>query len=171
MPSWAEKLSKSAKFHSENGRFGKAFQKWFFWHRWDNPLEAKFYVILSWRPHLFSPAKKARFDSRARFKPPGLDLSFQGCFYVTERSMQTLQLQLQFSCSIIPPATVIFSWHPWAALRLCKSLTRSRKTGYSQSDSDAQLLQPFMQDKRARCCPRCARGVLRRLADICDKYM
>ena len=102
MPSWAEKLSKSAKFHSENGRFGKAFQKWFFWHRWEDPLEAKFYVILSWRPHLFSPAKKARFDSRARFKPPGLDLSLQGCFYVTERSMQTLQLQLQFSCSIIP---------------------------------------------------------------------
>merc|ERR1711966_459513 len=77
MPSWAEKLSKSAKFHSENDRFGKAFQTWFFWHRWEDPLEAKFYVILSWRPDLFSPAKKARFDSRARFKPPGLFLRYR----------------------------------------------------------------------------------------------
>ena len=43
------------------------------------------------------------------------------------------------------------------------------KTGYSQSDSDAHRLQTFTKEKRARCCPRCARGVLPRLADICDK--
>ena len=45
------------------------------------------------------------------------------------------------------------------------------KTGYSQSDSDALLLQQFMKEKRARCCPRCARGVLPRQADICNKYI
>ena len=46
-----------------------------------------------------------------------------------------------------------------------------RKTGYSQWDSDAHLLHQFMKEKEARCCPRCARGVLPRLADICDKYI
>ena len=46
-----------------------------------------------------------------------------------------------------------------------------RKTGSSQWNSDAHLLQQFMKEKRARCCPRCARGVLPRLTDICDKYI
>jgi hypothetical protein len=46
-----------------------------------------------------------------------------------------------------------------------------RKTGSSQSDSDTHLMQQFKQEKRARCCPRCARGVLPRLADIYDKYI